>query len=77
MIPRPGEDADAKFMILEPDDIIEAGDEWYNPALDIWKTVTDGDMDEDGYYPDAVIGYGWDPDVSKPVRRKYHEKQYL
>jgi hypothetical protein len=49
----------AKFAILEVGDIIEKGDEYYNPIFDKWEPVqTD------------FIGYEWNPDESKPVRRK-------
>ena len=54
--------ADAKYAILEVGDIIESNDEYYNPFKDQWFPVTD-----------QFIGYAWDPQESKPVRRKLHE----
>lgn len=92
---------ESKYFLLEEGDIMEAGDEFYNPRDDKWEPVTDGEpecphcnsSDVHGFnnldngqwmfeckdcqaeftqpnYPDAFIGYGWDPQESKPIRRK-------
>jgi hypothetical protein len=60
---------DAAYFLLEEGDIMLPGDEYYSPFNDEWLPVTDGEMDEDGYFPDAFLGYSWDPQESKPVRR--------
>jgi hypothetical protein len=49
----------AKFAILECGDMIEASDEYYNPIEDKWLPVQKD-----------FIGYEFDYDYSKPVRRK-------
>ena len=62
-----------KYFLLEDGDKVKANDEWYNPKLDKWEYVNDGDMD-DGYYPDAIIGYEYDHSEHKPIRRKNSDK---
>lgn len=47
------------FFLLEPGDYIKETDEYYNPVHDRWLPV------EEDY-----INQEFDPDVSKPVRRK-------
>ena len=63
-----------KYFLLEDGDIVKANDEWYNPKEDKWEHVNDGDMD-DGYYPDAIIGYEYDHEEHKPIRRR--NKEYI
>jgi len=63
-----------KYFLLEDGDKVKANDEWYNPKLDKWEPVDDGEMD-DGYYPDAIIGYEYDHDEHKPIRRR--NKKYV
>jgi hypothetical protein len=50
---------DAKFAILEVGDIIEENDEYYNPIVDMWLPVQKDFIDHE-----------WNPDESKPVRRR-------
>ena len=59
-----------KFGLLRKGDIIKEGDEYYNPMIDQWVPVSDGEKDEDGFYSDAIIGYEYEPDEYKPIRRK-------
>jgi hypothetical protein len=59
-----------KYSLLTEGDIIEQGDEYYNPMLDEWLPVSDGLKDDDGFYPDAIIGYEFSYDEHKPIRRK-------
>ena len=61
---------DWKYALLENGDIVKKGDEYYNPRLDQWLPVTDGEKDENGFYPEATIGYEYDSDETKPIRRK-------
>jgi len=61
---------DWKYLLLENGDIIKEGDEYYNPKFDEWLKVDNGLPDENGNFPDAVIGYEWDPEEYKPMRRK-------
>lgn len=61
---------DFKYALLGEGDIVQNGDEYYNPKEDKWLSVSDGEMDEDGNYPDAIIGYSYDHDEYKPIRRK-------
>ena len=58
-----------KYFILDETDIVQLGDEFYNNYSDNWIPCNDGEKDEDGFYPRAVIGYNWDIE-DKPVRRK-------
>lgn len=58
-----------KYFLLEDGDIVQALDEYYNPKEDKWLPVDDGEMD-DGYFPDAIIGYKYDHEEHKPIRRK-------
>lgn len=64
-----------KFQLLEQGDIINENDEYYCPYEDHWLPVTDGasEIDEQTgatVYPNAWIGYAFESDESKPVRRK-------
>jgi hypothetical protein len=59
-----------KYALLENGDLVKDGDEYYNPRLDQWLPVTDGEPDENGFYPDATIGYEYDREETKPIRRK-------
>ena len=61
---------DWKYALLENGDIVKKGDEYYNPRLDQWLPVTDGEKDENGFYPEATIGYEYDSNETKPIRRK-------
>ena len=61
---------DFKFALLSNGDIVQKGDEYYNPKLDQWLPVSDGEPEEDGTYPEAIIGYEYDSDETKPIRRK-------
>jgi len=61
---------DWKYALLENGDLVKEGDEYYNPELDQWLPITDGVKDENGFYPDATIGYEYDSDETKPTRRK-------
>ena len=63
-----------KYFLLEDGDKVKANDEYYNPKEDKWLPVDDGDMD-DGYYPDAIIGYEYDHEEHKPIRRR--NKEYI
>lgn len=58
------------YALLENGDIVKKGDEYYNPRLDQWLPVSDGPKDDDGFYPEAIIGYEFNSDETKPVRRK-------
>ena len=53
----------SKYSILENGDIIEKGDQYYNPMKDKWLPVEE-----------EFIGQEWDSDHSKPVRRKTCKK---
>jgi hypothetical protein len=55
----PDKQHNPKFFVLQTGDLIEAGDEYYNPVKDCWLPV----MPE-------TIGDEWNDDESKPVRRK-------
>lgn len=65
-----------KYFLLEEGDMIQEGDEYYNPQLDQWLPVSDGEPEIDEPsgeiigYPEAIIGYGWDAYEYKPIRRK-------
>jgi len=61
---------DFKYALLSNGDKVKMGDEYYNPKLDQWLPVTDGEKDDDGNYPEAIIGYGYNSDETKPIRRK-------
>ena len=61
-----------KYFLLEDGDIVKPMDEWYSPKDDKWEIVNDGDMD-DNYYPDAIIGYEYDHEEHKPIRRRNKE----
>lgn len=45
-----------KFFVLQTGDIIIAGDEYYNPTIDLWLSV---ELD--------TIGDEWNDDESKPL----------
>ena len=65
----------SKFHLLEAIDIIKEGDEYYDPFEDIWRPVTNGEPEIDEQtgeevWPDSWIGYNYEPDDSKPVRRR-------
>jgi len=66
MIPKPtGPYAKyAKYFLLEQGDVIEETDEYYNPIMDKWLPVQKD-----------FIGYEFDPEESKPVRRKNINRQ--
>lgn len=59
-----------KYGLLENGDIVKEGDEYYNPKLDMWIPVSDGEKDEVGNYPEAIIGYEYSSDETKPIRRE-------
>jgi hypothetical protein len=59
-----------KYALLSKGDIVKKGDEYYNPMFNQWRTVSDGKKDDDGNYPEAIIGYEYDSDEMKPIRRK-------
>ena len=48
-----------KYFLLEYCDLVKEGDEYYNNCVDAWLPVED-----------EFIGYEYDPEESKPVRRK-------
>ena len=50
---------DAKYLLLEKADFIRADDEYYNPIQDRWLPIES-----------EFINVEFDPDESKPVRRK-------
>jgi hypothetical protein len=62
---------DFLFALLSNGDIVQEGDEYYNPKHDKWLRVSDGDRDEDGNYPEAIIGYEYNSDETKPIRRHF------
>lgn len=54
----PTAELNPRFFVLNTGDVIEKGDEYYNPVLDRWLPV------------DAeFVGDAWSDDESKPVRR--------
>ena len=59
-----------KYHLLQEGEIIQLGDEYYSPMQDKWIKVSDGEPDEDGFYPDAIIGYEYNSEEFKPIRRK-------
>ena len=61
---------DWKFALLENGDIVKKGDEYYRPKSDEWLPVSDGPKDGNGNYPEAIIGYEYNSDETKPIRRK-------
>ena len=48
---------DWKYLLLQEDDMIQQGDEYYNPMLDKWLPVEEWDTE-------------WRVDEHKPIRRK-------
>ena len=58
-----------KFQLLEENDLIEEGDEWYDPITDTWRLV-DSTEEED-----AAIGFEWSQWEYKPMRRKNPTQQ--
>ncbi len=54
----PSPNLNPRFFILQDGDIIEFGDEYYNPTYDTWMPVQP-----------STIGDEWWSDESKPVRR--------
>jgi hypothetical protein len=59
-----------KYWLLDNKDIVQKGDQYYDPGLDKWIKVSDGKKDKDDTYRDAIIGYEYDFDKHKPIRRK-------
>lgn len=54
----PDKQHNPKFFVLQTGDVIQAGDEYYNPCKDRWLPVQP-----------ETIGDEWHDDESKPVRR--------
>jgi len=54
----------AKYSVLEEGDIIQYGDEYYNPFMDQWERLNE---DDEG------IGDEWSSDHYNPMRRKFEE----
>ena len=54
----------AKYSVLEEGDIIQYGDEYYNPFMDQWERLDNEDTD---------IGDEWSSDHYKHMRRKFEE----
>lgn len=62
----PDKSFNPKYQLLQYGDIVEVGDEWYDPIKDRWVLV-DSELDEgDDYF----VGDPWDSDEMKPMRRR-------
>lgn len=69
------DDNQSLYYLLEPGEVMEKGDEYYSTLSNTWLPISDGEpqVQEDTgetYWPEAMIGYEYDPEENKSVRRK-------